>query len=161
MAIAWCYPSPVGVNLGADGIQERAWATSSCSSFVTLLSARYIPMPSTRPKRRSLRRPMEISGRSMICSTSNQNNLEDETLSRLADDLGLSAHKLRESLVEMYRARIDADFLGGVRSGVNARQPFSSTVSATTAPTILTIDWRQLNRYSHRRVTLIPCTGHR
>jgi hypothetical protein len=27
----------------------------------------------------------------MICSTSNQNNLEDEALSRLADDLGLRA----------------------------------------------------------------------
>src|SRR5262245_41382566 len=50
----------------------------------------------------------------------NQQTLEDEFLFQLADELGLSADRLRESLVtEAYRARIDMDFRGGVRSGVN------------------------------------------
>jgi protein-disulfide isomerase len=55
----------------------------------------------------------------------NQNYLEDEFLLQLADESGLSARKLRASLVaETYRPRIDMDFRGGVRSGVNATPTF-------------------------------------
>src|SRR5262245_55400810 len=72
----------------------------------------------------------------------NQQTLEDEFLFQLADELGLSADRLRESLVtEAYRARIDMDFRGGVRSGVNGTPTFSSMVSATTVLSISTIFW--------------------
>jgi len=55
----------------------------------------------------------------------NPKSLEDEFLFQLADELGLSARKLRESLAaETYRARIDTDFRGGVRSGVNGTPTF-------------------------------------
>jgi protein-disulfide isomerase len=55
----------------------------------------------------------------------NQEDLEDELLVGLAAKIGLSAHKLRRSLEsETYRGRIEFDFLGGVRSGVNGTPTF-------------------------------------
>ena len=79
----------------------------------------------------------------------NQQTLEDEFLFQFADELGLSANKLRKSLIaETYRVRIDTDFRGGVRSGVNGTPPFSSMVCVTTVPSISRIFWRQLNKYS-------------
>jgi len=55
----------------------------------------------------------------------NQQTLEDEFLFQFADELGLSANKLRKSLIaETYRVRIDTDFRGGVRSGVNGTPTF-------------------------------------
>ena len=55
----------------------------------------------------------------------NQETLEDEFLFQLAAEIGLSAHKLRGTLAaETYRNRIDADFRGGIRSGVNGTPTF-------------------------------------
>lgn len=54
-----------------------------------------------------------------------QEDLDDEILFRLAAEIGLSAHKLRRSLAsEIYRARIDLDFQGGIRSGANGTPTF-------------------------------------
>lgn len=55
----------------------------------------------------------------------NREDLEDEILFQLAAEIGLSAHKLRRSLAsEIYRGRIDLDFRGGIRSGVNGTPTF-------------------------------------
>jgi protein-disulfide isomerase len=55
----------------------------------------------------------------------NQEFLEDEVLIGLAGRIGLSASKLRRSLAsEIYRGRIDLDFRGGIRSGVNGTPTF-------------------------------------
>lgn len=55
----------------------------------------------------------------------NQENLQDELLVGLAARIGLPAHKLRRSLEsESYRSRIEFDFLGGIRSGVNGTPTF-------------------------------------
>jgi protein-disulfide isomerase len=55
----------------------------------------------------------------------NQENLEDESLCEFAVALGLSPNKLRRSLeAGSYRDRIDNDFRGGVRSGVNGTPTF-------------------------------------
>ena len=55
----------------------------------------------------------------------NQQILEDEFLLQLAARIGLSAQKLGGSLAsEIYRGRIDLDFRGGVRSGVNGTPTF-------------------------------------
>lgn len=55
----------------------------------------------------------------------NQENLEDDSLLQLASQLHLSTDQLRETLAEgTYRARIKADFSGGVRSGVNGTPTF-------------------------------------
>ena len=55
----------------------------------------------------------------------NQENLQDELLVGLAAEIGLPAHKLRRSLEsESYRSRIEFDFLGGIRSGVNGTPTF-------------------------------------
>jgi len=55
----------------------------------------------------------------------NQESLEDEVLIGLAAQIGLSASKLRRSLAsEIYRGRIDLDFRGGIRSGVNGTPTF-------------------------------------
>ena len=55
----------------------------------------------------------------------NQETLEDEFLFQLAAKIGLSAHELRRTLAaETYRDRIDADFRGGIRSGVNGTPTF-------------------------------------
>jgi len=55
----------------------------------------------------------------------NQEYLEDEVLIGLTAKMGLSASKLRRSLAsEVYRGRIDLDFRGGIRSGVNGTPTF-------------------------------------
>jgi protein-disulfide isomerase len=55
----------------------------------------------------------------------NQEFLEDEVLIGPAGRIGLSASKLRRSLAsEIYRGRIDLDFRGGIRSGVNGTPTF-------------------------------------
>jgi protein-disulfide isomerase len=55
----------------------------------------------------------------------NQDSLEDGSLLRLAKQLHLSGDSLRTTLEEgTYKARIKADFLGGVRSGVNGTPTF-------------------------------------
>jgi protein-disulfide isomerase len=55
----------------------------------------------------------------------NQEDLQDEVLLGLAAKTGLSAHKLRRSLEsESFRGRIEFDFLGGIRSGVNGTPTF-------------------------------------
>ena len=55
----------------------------------------------------------------------NQENLEDESLCGFAAAVGLSAKELRGSLkAGIYRDRIDNDFRGGVRSGVNGTPTF-------------------------------------
>jgi len=55
----------------------------------------------------------------------NQENLEDESLFGFAAAVGLSPNKLRRSLeAGIYRDRIDNDFRGGVRSGVNGTPTF-------------------------------------
>ncbi len=55
----------------------------------------------------------------------NQENLEDDSLLRLAEQLRLPGDGLRETLEEeTYKARIKADFIGGVRSGVNGTPTF-------------------------------------
>jgi protein-disulfide isomerase len=55
----------------------------------------------------------------------NQEDLEDELLFRLTTKIGLSADQLRRSLAsETYRDRIDLDFRGGIRSGVNGTPTF-------------------------------------
>ena len=55
----------------------------------------------------------------------NQEDLQDELLFGLAAKIGLSAPKLRRSLAsKTYQGRIDLDFRGGVRSGVNGTPTF-------------------------------------
>jgi len=55
----------------------------------------------------------------------NQEDLESELLFRLTTKIGLSADELQQSLVsEIYRDRIDLDFRGGIRSGVNGTPTF-------------------------------------
>jgi protein-disulfide isomerase len=55
----------------------------------------------------------------------NQEYLQDELLIGLAAKIGLSARKLRRSLEsEIYRGRIELDFRGGIRSGVNGTPTF-------------------------------------
>ena len=55
----------------------------------------------------------------------NQERLEDEALIGLAAQIGLSAPKLRRSLAsDIYRGRIERDFRGGIRSGVNGTPTF-------------------------------------
>ncbi|MBV8482901.1 MAG: thioredoxin domain-containing protein, partial [Verrucomicrobia bacterium] len=55
----------------------------------------------------------------------NQDRLEDEILIGLAAQIGLPASKLRRSLAsEIFRGRIDLDFRGGIRSGVNGTPTF-------------------------------------
>jgi protein-disulfide isomerase len=55
----------------------------------------------------------------------NQDRLEDEVLIGLGAQIGLSAPKLRRSLAsEIFRGRIDRDFRGGIRSGVNGTPTF-------------------------------------
>lgn len=55
----------------------------------------------------------------------NQQHLDDEFLFGLAAKIALSAHKLRRSIAsEIYRERIDDDFRGGIRSGVNGTPTF-------------------------------------
>jgi protein-disulfide isomerase len=51
--------------------------------------------------------------------------LEDEILIGLAAQIGLSAPKLGRSLAsDIYRGRIDRDYRGGIRSGVNGTPTF-------------------------------------
>ena len=55
----------------------------------------------------------------------NQGDLQPELLFRLAAKVGLSTDQLRASLAsEIYRDRIDHDFRGGIRSGVNGTPTF-------------------------------------
>lgn len=55
----------------------------------------------------------------------NQQDLQGELVFRLATKIGLSADQLRRSLAsEIYRDRIDLDFRGGIRSGVNGTPTF-------------------------------------
>ena len=55
----------------------------------------------------------------------NQETLEDEFLFQLAAKMALSAHKLRRTLAaETYRDRVEGDFRGGIRSGVNGTPTF-------------------------------------
>ena len=55
----------------------------------------------------------------------NQPSLSPELLIRLASALELSSHALREALASGLHARkVQADFLGGVRSGVNGTPTF-------------------------------------
>lgn len=55
----------------------------------------------------------------------NQANLSPELLIALANALHLSSHDLREALVSGQHARkVQADFMGGVRSGVNGTPTF-------------------------------------
>jgi protein-disulfide isomerase len=55
----------------------------------------------------------------------NQENLEDNSLVRLATQLHLSGDKLSKTLEEgTYRDHIKAEFMGGVRSGVNGTPTF-------------------------------------
>ena len=55
----------------------------------------------------------------------NQEDLQGELLFRLTTKIGLSADQLRRSLAsEIYRDRIDFDFRGGIRSGVNGTPTF-------------------------------------
>jgi 2-hydroxychromene-2-carboxylate isomerase len=69
----------------------------------------------------------------------NQENLEDESLFGLAVAVGLSPDKLGRSLeAGIYRDRIDNDFRGGVRSGVNGTPTFFIKVGVTTVPSIST-----------------------
>jgi protein-disulfide isomerase len=55
----------------------------------------------------------------------NQENLDDDSLLKLANKLHLSGDKLLEALeAGMYRSQVKADFSGGVRSGVNGTPTF-------------------------------------
>ncbi|WP_133500505.1 DsbA family protein [Cognatilysobacter terrigena] len=55
----------------------------------------------------------------------NQPRLSPETLQSLATELELSAHALREALASgRYAPKVQADFVGGVRSGVNGTPTF-------------------------------------
>ena len=55
----------------------------------------------------------------------NRERLEDEVLIGLAAQIGLPASKLTRSLAsEIFRGRIDLDFRGGIRSGVNGTPTF-------------------------------------
>lgn len=55
----------------------------------------------------------------------NQSRLEDALLPALAEELGLSGLELQKALQGgAYRARVRADFSGGVRSGVNGTPTF-------------------------------------
>jgi protein-disulfide isomerase len=54
-----------------------------------------------------------------------QDALEDEQLIEYADGLGLNAMRVTTELAaHVYRARVRADFMGGVKSGVNGTPTF-------------------------------------
>jgi protein-disulfide isomerase len=55
----------------------------------------------------------------------NQRSFGDRLFSELAESLGLDSAQLKADLeARTYRARIRADFAGGVRSGVNGTPTF-------------------------------------
>jgi protein-disulfide isomerase len=55
----------------------------------------------------------------------NQNSLSESTILRLINDLGLSEAKMEQATAKgLLKDRIDVDFAGGIRSGVNGTPTF-------------------------------------
>jgi protein-disulfide isomerase len=74
----------------------------------------------------------------------NQQNLGSDLYLMLAERLGLSLESLQKGLeTGKYRERVRADFMGGVRSGVNGTPRSTSTAGSTMLPSNLTYLWRR------------------
>ena len=65
----------------------------------------------------------------------NQERMDDRLLVKLAGELHLAPAKLKEALEkQVFQARVRADFLGGVRSGVNGTPTFFINDQRHTGP---------------------------